>query len=298
MTQYAKNAMPKVVEDCHELLAWIIPKLDQYPRNRVGRVSDSVTRRIGAAHVGLRYLATLNKLTRPTGLTRPTCLFIFVLCSWLPGSPAYADSVPPQAAPTNTTVAKPKPAVSQYEGCQLADSQAGPAMVAIRPAYFQMGSPNNEAGRANDEGPQHPVTIPRPFALSRCEITVGQFKQFINESGYQTTAETNGTGCYVWNADKNTGQLQAGSHWKNPGFAQTDAHPVVCVSWQDAQRYVQWLAQRSGASYRLPTEAEWEYAARADTETARYFGTASQCEYANGLGQEAKSGSSDFGVIA
>ena len=93
----------------------------------------------------------------------------------LAGSPAYADSVPPQAAPTNTTVAKPKPSVSQYEGCQLADSQAGPAMVAIRPAYFQMGSPNNEASRADDEGPQHQVTIPRPFALSRCEITVGQF---------------------------------------------------------------------------------------------------------------------------
>jgi formylglycine-generating enzyme required for sulfatase activity len=285
MTQHAKNAMPKVVEDCHELLAWIIPKLDQYPRNRVGRVSDSVTRRIGAAHVGLRYLATLNKLTRPT------CLFIFVLCSWLAGSVAYADSVPPQAAPTQTTVAKPKsaPAVSQHEGCQLADSQAGPAMVAIRPAYFQMGSPNNEAGRADDEGPQHGVTIPRPFALSRCEITVGQFKQFINESGYQTTAETNGTGCYVWNSDKSVWLPQAGNHWKNPGFAQTDAHPVVCVSWQDTQRYVQWLAQRSGALYRLPTEAEWEYAARADTPTARYFGTESQCEYVNGLGQEAKS---------
>jgi len=123
----------------------------------------------------------------------------------LAGSPAYADSVPPQAAPTNTTVAKPKPSVSQYEGCQLADSQAGPAMVAIRPAYFQMGSPNNEASRADDEGPQHQVTIPRTFALSRCEITVGQFKQFINESGYQTTAETNGKGCYVWNAAKSIG---------------------------------------------------------------------------------------------
>jgi formylglycine-generating enzyme required for sulfatase activity len=162
-------------------------------------------------------------------------------------------------------------------------------MVVIRPGQFVMGSPNTETGRDSDEGPQHTVTISKPFAISRCEITVAQFKQFIQETGYKTTAETDGKGCYTWNTDKKDWLQQADKHWKNPGFSQTDQHPVVCVSWQDAQRFVQWLSQRTGALYRLPTEAEWEYAARADTETARSFGDQSQCQYANGLGQEAQS---------
>jgi len=215
-------------------------------------------------------------------------LFFMVLCSWLSFSLAYAESIQPPVPSINKPTETSASAVPQTNVCKLADSSAGPAMVAIRPSVFQMGSPNKEAGRSDDEGPQHPVTIPRPFALSRCEITVGQFKQFISDTNYQTTAETDGKGCYVWNHDNSNWQQQAGSHWKNPGFAQTDEHPVVCVSWPDAQRYIQWLSQRSGAVYRLPTEAEWEYAARADTKTPRYFGDASQCDYVNGLGQEAK----------
>jgi formylglycine-generating enzyme required for sulfatase activity len=162
-------------------------------------------------------------------------------------------------------------------------------MVVIRPGQFVMGSPDTEAGRTSDEGPQHSVTIPKPFAISRCEITVGQFKQFVQDTNYKTTAETNGKGCFVWNLEKSDWLQQPDKHWKNPGFSQTDQHPVVCVSWQDAQHYVQWLSQRTGALYRLPTEAEWEYAARADSETARSFGDQSQCQYANGSGQEAKS---------
>jgi formylglycine-generating enzyme required for sulfatase activity len=215
-------------------------------------------------------------------------------------APALTETAPLNNPPADNSLVTPNPSVtvSQAEGCQLADSNAAPAMVAIRPAHFQMGSPDSEAGRYDDEGSQHQVTIPRPFALSRCEISVGQFKQFINDTGYQTTAETIGRGCYGWNADKSDWEQQADRNWKNPGFAQTDVHPVVCVSWQDAQRYVQWLSQRSGALYRLPTEAEWEYAARAGSQTARYFGDASQCDFANGLGQEAKSIAAKNWVLA
>ncbi len=244
-------------------------------------------------------------------------LFFIVLCNWLTCSTAYAGN--PVIGPTAIETAQPNtPLVAnsgvktdasgaisildqndvvkmyasitapQFDGCKLSNHNAAPSMVAIRPDHFQMGSPNSEADRYSDEGPQHQVTIPRPFALSRCEITVGQFKQFIKDTGYQTSAETDGIGCYIWNPNKSKWEPQAENNWKNPGFAQTDEHPVVCVSWQDSQRYVQWLSQRTGVLYRLPTEAEWEYAARAGSQIARYFGDASQCEYANGLGLEAK----------
>ncbi|MGZ0018029.1 formylglycine-generating enzyme family protein [Nitrosomonas sp. wSCUT-2] len=157
-------------------------------------------------------------------------------------------------------------------------------MVVIKPGRFQMESTDGEA----DEQPVHAVTIPKPFAISRCEITVGQFRQFVEDAGYQTTAEKSGEGCYVWN-NKDSWQQQPDRNWKNPGFEQGGDHPVVCVSWDDAQAYVKWLSHRTGAVYRLPTEAEWEYAVRAGTTTARYYQDDRQCDYANGAGQETKS---------
>ncbi|MDR4518796.1 MAG: formylglycine-generating enzyme family protein [Nitrosomonas sp.] len=175
--------------------------------------------------------------------------------------------------------------------CRTGPEQA-PTMVAIRPGRFLMGSPDNETGRFDAEGPQHEVTISKPFAISRCEVTVGQFRQFVEDTDYHqgepymTTVEQSGKGCYAW--VNNNWQQQPEHHWKNPGFDQTDNHPVVCVSWDDAQAYVQWLSRRTGAQYRLPTEAEWEYAARADTVTARFYRDDLQCDYANGLGQEGK----------
>jgi formylglycine-generating enzyme required for sulfatase activity len=166
-------------------------------------------------------------------------------------------------------------------------------MLVLPPGVFDMGSPQDEKGRDSDEGPQHRVTIPRPFALSRCEISVGQFRRFVEETGYQTWAEQpDSGGCYAWNAGQRQAEQDKGKTWRNPGFPQTEAHPVVCVAWQDAQAYANWLSARTGAVYRLPSEAEWEYAARARTQTARYWeggwGPRQQCAYANGAGQEAK----------
>ncbi len=216
----------------------------------------------------------------------------------MPAAGDAAAAVTGTAAVSEPEKAKPTPSGSTQQGapsvsqagdpCHGADGNGAPAMVVIRPGRFDMGSPETEAGRFSVEGPQHRVTMPRPFAISRCEITVGQFAQFIRETGYQTSAEAGGKGCYVWNPEKRAVQQQPGTHWHNPGFSQGDDHPVVCVSWVDARRYVDWLSQRTGALYRLPTEAEWEYAARADTDTARYYGDNSPCEYANGLGREAQ----------
>lgn len=163
-----------------------------------------------------------------------------------------------------------------------------PDMVNIPAGKFLMGSPETEAGRMNWEGPQHEVTISRPFALSRHEITVGHFRQFVEDAGYRTTAEKNGKGCSIWNRGKKLAELLPERRWNNPGYEQSDDHPVVCVSWDDAQAYVTWLSDRSSKPYRLPTEAEWEYAVRAGTKTARFYPDDQQCQHANGLGQEAQ----------
>ncbi len=173
-----------------------------------------------------------------------------------------------------------------------------PEMVRIPSGKFRMGSPETEEGRASDEGPQHEVAISRPFALSRHEITVGKFRQFVEDVGYRTTAEQSGKGCYVWNADKKEFEQLPERNWKNPGFKQNDSHPAVCVSWDDVQAYISWLSDRSGKRYRLPTEAEWEYAVRAGTTTARFFPHGQQCQYANGLGQEVKAIAGSHLVLA
>jgi formylglycine-generating enzyme required for sulfatase activity len=132
-----------------------------------------------------------------------------------------------------------------------------PEMVVIPAGRFTMGSTAEETTRFNasaalaaQEKPQHSVTIMRPFALGKYPVTRGEFSAFVAATGYS-----------------------GNKAWRSPGFAQTDQDPVVRVSYEDAQRYVAWLNQLSGGSaYRLPSEAEWEYAARAGTMTTFYWG--------------------------
>src|SRR4029077_10970887 len=103
-------------------------------------------------------------------------------------------------------------------------------------------------GNLPTEGPEHPVEITQPFYLGATEVTVGQFRQFVDEEGYQV------------------GDVR----WRNPGFDQTDQHPVVWVSWNNAVDYCKWLSKKEGKEYRLPTEAEWEYSCRAGKAGSRY----------------------------
>src|SRR4029078_5249553 len=123
----------------------------------------------------------------------------------------------------------------------------------------------------SDEYPRHKVQITRPFWLGQCELTIGQFKKFIEATGYKTTAETDGKG--GWGYDPKTG-ICSGRFpqfsWRNAGFPQTDDHPVLNVSWYDATAFCDWLSKQENRKYRLPSEAEWEYACRAGTAT-RYF---------------------------
>lgn len=128
------------------------------------------------------------------------------------------------------------------------------------------------ASAVADEAPQHKVSL-RSFALGKYDVTRREYAAFVNETGYRSD-----NGCYD-NGNPNAAK-RAGASWKDPGFKQTDNDPVICVSWDDAQAYVSWLnrkSQRSGsasrdAPYRLPTESEWEYAARAGTTTRFWWG--------------------------
>lgn len=157
-------------------------------------------------------------------------------------------------------------------------------MVRIVGGCFQMGSPASETGREPNEK-LHRVCV-ESFEMGKDELTVGEFKQFIMASGYKTDAEKDAgsnKGCFALTATDGKFDWRAGLNWRKPGYEQTDNYPVVCVSWNDALAYTQWLSQQTGQSYRLPTEAEWEYAARAGTTTARYWADDPDqaCQYAN-----------------
>jgi formylglycine-generating enzyme required for sulfatase activity len=137
---------------------------------------------------------------------------------------------------------------------------------------FQMGSRENEAGHQSDEGPEHTVRISRDFRMSIHEVTRGQFAAFVRDTGYRTEAETGGKASFGF--DEATGDFDSDPkyNWRNPGFAQTDDHPVVLVSWNDAKAFCEWLSRKDNRTYRLPTEAEWEYACRGGTSTRFWHG--------------------------
>lgn len=151
-----------------------------------------------------------------------------------------------------------------------------------RPQSLEIAYPGYEKRRfliLGDESPVHRVRITRPYFLGQHQVTVGQFKKFIEASGYVPESVADGTGGYGYNAnydpassarrDAFEGRSSRYS-WMNPGFLQGDDHPVLNVTWNDANALAQWLTKTEGAVYRLPTEAEWEYACRAGTRT-RYF---------------------------
>ncbi len=119
-----------------------------------------------------------------------------------------------------------------------------------------------------DEYPSHPVRITHPFYMGRYEVTVGEFKQFIEDSGYKTEAEADGEGGWGYDAEAQrcVGRRPRFS-WRDAGYPQTDHFPVINVSWNDAVAFCQWLSKKDGRAYRLPTEAEWEYADRAGMRT-------------------------------
>jgi formylglycine-generating enzyme required for sulfatase activity len=152
-----------------------------------------------------------------------------------------------------------------------------PEMLVIPSGTFQRGSPASEPGRYEEEGPQRIVNV-RTFAAARYDVTRGQWASYVRATGRPTDK-----GCDYSLLPKET---EANASWSNLGFEQDDTHPVVCVSWSDAHDYVLWLSQKSGHKYRLLTEAEWEYAARAGTTTPYPWGKTASHENANYGGED------------
>jgi formylglycine-generating enzyme required for sulfatase activity len=165
-----------------------------------------------------------------------------------------------------------------------------PDMAAISGGTFSMGSPGPEPEREGFREILHEVRLDG-FYMAPKEVTVGEFRRFVLESGYRTTAEKAGY-AFAYNEADGEWEPRSGTDWRNPGFRQSDDHPVTVVSWFDAVAYCNWLSEKEGLTpayrlsgeevvwnrdaegYRLPTEAEWEYACRAGT--AAPFSTGSR----------------------
>ena len=144
-------------------------------------------------------------------------------------------------------------------------------LVKVPAGKFTMGSPTNERHRTRDkrESPQREVTISKDFHMGVCEVTRGQFAAFVKDAKYATQAEREGW-AYAWNG--RVWDKVSGASWKKVGFEQTDKHPVLCVSFDDAVAFCRWLSEKTSKPVRLPTEAQWEYACRAGSKTAYSWG--------------------------
>lgn len=152
----------------------------------------------------------------------------------------------------------------------LSSGGSGPEMVVIPEGSFQMGCVSGRDCQER-EMPVREVAIPQPYALSRFEVTRVEFQRFVDATGHVT-----GSSC--WTREHGHYRDYQGRGWRDPGFRQTAIHPVACVSWADARAYVEWLSAETGQEYRLPSEAEWEYAARA--------GSSSQYSWGNAVGRK------------
>jgi formylglycine-generating enzyme len=160
----------------------------------------------------------------------------------------------------------------------------GAKLVLIPAGEFYMGSTPLEIGQVRridptfkkeweqEEQPQHRVRISRPFYLDVHEVTRKEFAQFVRATGYQTDAKRDGKGGCGFDAATGEFRQDPVYDWQNPGFSQNENEPVVNVSWNDATAFCEWLSRKEKAVYRLPTEAEWEYACRAGTTSLFYTG--------------------------
>ena len=142
-------------------------------------------------------------------------------------------------------------------------------LVLIPAGEYRMGSQQTAKRHFDDEEPQRRRDLTKPFYMGVHHVTRGQFAAFVQQTNYKTEVEQEGW-ALAWNG---TWQKVAGASWRKCGFDQDDNHPVVCVSWNDAVEFCKWLGRTSGRTVCLPTEARWEYACRAGTDTIYPWGS-------------------------
>jgi formylglycine-generating enzyme required for sulfatase activity len=155
-------------------------------------------------------------------------------------------------------------------GAEPSVNSIGMRLVRIPAGEFQMGSTPEEPGHVPNEAPAHRVRITRAFEMGVHEVTNGQFRAFIEATGYRTEAERDLGGGFGIDFERAEVVQDPKHTWRDPGFpdfAPGDDHPVLMISWKDAEGFCRWLSAKEGRAYRLPTEAEWEYAARGGTTT-------------------------------
>ena len=153
------------------------------------------------------------------------------------------------------------------------DCSECPQMIVVPAGEITIGSPQSEEARGENEGPQYPVNIRNSFAVGLYEVTHREFRTFIEQTGHRIE-----NGCYSYNRKW---RLDRDLNWQNPGFEKTDRSPIVCINWNDAKAYVNWLVEKTGRTYRLLSESEWEYVARAGTGTPFSTGATISTDQAN-----------------
>jgi formylglycine-generating enzyme required for sulfatase activity len=186
---------------------------------------------------------------------------------------------PPVRPVTTDTMPKEVPLSYQSEMAlvekdRFKECAACPELVIVPSGEYMMGSLGDELDRTNNEGPQHRVKIPQRFAVGKLMVTLGEFEKFVNETDYAT-----GDKCFT--LEDNKAEDRTGRSFRNPGFKQDGTHPVVCINWDDAKAYVAWLSKKTGKLYRLLSESEWEYVARAGTKTPFWWSSSISTDDAN-----------------
>lgn len=189
-------------------------------------------------------------------------LGVVVYVVFRPGSQVGVTAVPDGASATGTAL----PAAGPADGATPSPEPGKAFRNSLAMVFVWVGAGSFTMGSAEDpnEGPAHAVRLTKPYLLQTTEVTVDQFRQFAQATGYRSEAEVSGTG---FASNGKDWVPTAGVSWQSPGFPQSGTDPVVCVTWNDARAFCEWLSRKEGRVYRLPTEAEWEYACRTGAPT-------------------------------
>jgi formylglycine-generating enzyme required for sulfatase activity len=216
---------------------------------------------------------------RPVTITLLATSLVFLTSA---GNAQVQDARRPQAPSKSGT----RPKLTNFVGMTLVLIPAGEFEMGLRqtfaelaqdyPLYREPSPYGKHTPRVEElvDMPLHKVRITHDFYMGAHEVTIANFKRFVEETGFKTEAERDGTGGYGVNPatkEWSTARDKRFS-WRNPGFPQGDDHPVLNVTWADAVAFCDWLSKKEGRKYRLPTEAEWEYACRAGSKTYYFFG--------------------------